>query len=257
MATLTAAAIIKRCIDTLQDPTSVRWPIIELIRYLNDGQREVAMHRPDAMVKTATVTLASDTRQKLVAGAAGSPGAVGTGIEPAKLIDITRNLTGPARQAVRLINREVLDAQLPTWHDSAASKIIKHFMFDARDPLAFFVYPKADSATSVEVVFGAYPKSIHEADFADWAALSLSPTSGIAVVDIPDIFSNAVIDYILYRSYSKDSEYAGNSQRAQNHYTSFANALGVELNGTIGVAPMTSDNPNYSGRRTNSASTTN
>ena len=54
--TITAKSVIRRAVETLQDNTSIRWPVGELVRYLNDGQREVVMHRPDAIVKNATVT---------------------------------------------------------------------------------------------------------------------------------------------------------------------------------------------------------
>ena len=39
---------------------------------------------------------------------------------------------------------------------------------------------------------------------------------------VPDIYANAVQDYVLYRAYTKDSEYAGNAARAQAHYAAFA-----------------------------------
>ena len=51
-------------------------------------------------------------------------------------------------------------------------------------------------------------------------------------------------DYVLYRAYTKDSEYAGNAARAQAHYAAFANALGVEIKATVAVAPNPVSNPN-------------
>jgi hypothetical protein len=42
---------------------------------------------------------------------------------------------------------------------------------------------------------------------------------------IPDIFANAVTDYTLFRAYTKDAEYAGNSQRASTHYNLFINSV--------------------------------
>jgi hypothetical protein len=63
-------------------------------------------------------------------------------------------------------------------------------------------------------------------------------------ISLPDIYGNALGDYVLYRAYTKDSEYAGNAQRAVAHYTAFANALGIEIKGTLAVAPVTVANPN-------------
>ena len=61
MGTLTGANLITRVQDTLQDTTSVRWSEAELLRYLNDAQREVVNLRPDASALTANVQLSTGT----------------------------------------------------------------------------------------------------------------------------------------------------------------------------------------------------
>lgn len=221
---LTAQSIVRRAVETLQDNTSIRWPANELVRYLNDGQREIVLHRPDSMVTNASLTLAAGTKQSLPSNGA-------------KLIEVVRNSSGNKR-AVRLCNREILDAQSPGWHNLSQVTEVLHFMFDPRDPKTFYVYPPAQSTASVEIVYAAYPSDITEpADGALYTAVSGN-------ISVPDIYGNALLDYILYRAYTKDSEYAGNSQRAVAHYTAFANALGIEIKATIAVAPTTVSNPN-------------
>ena len=223
--TIAAQSIIRRCVETLQDTTSVRWPVNELVRYLNDGQREIVLHRPDAMVTNASHALSAGTRQSIPANGA-------------KLIEVVRN-TGGSKRAIRLCYREILDAQSPGWHALAGATEILHFMFDARDPKVFYVYPPAAAVgASVELVYSAYPTDIAEpADGALYSAVSGN-------VSVPDIHGNALGDYVLYRAYTKDSEYAGNAQRAVAHYTAFANALGIEIKATLAVAPATVANPN-------------
>ena len=63
-------------------------------------------------------------------------------------------------------------------------------------------------------------------------------------ISVPDIYGNVVQDYVLFRAYSKDSTYAGNGNRAQAHYTMFANALGIEVKATMAVSPVTMGSPN-------------
>jgi hypothetical protein len=87
----------------------------------------------------------------------------------------------------------------------------------------------------LEVIYSKYPSDIAEAP-------ALGSVTG--ELSVPDIYSNVVQDYILYRAYSKDSEYAGNAQRAQAHYGAFANALGIEIQATVQVAPNPVSNPN-------------
>ena len=223
---IAAQSIVRRCVETLQDTTSIRWPVAELVRYLNDGQREIIVHRPDAMVTNAAHSLSAGSRQSIPSN--------GT-----KLIEVVRNAAGNKR-AIRLCSREILDAQVPGWHNLAGVTEIVHFMFDPRDPKTFYVYPPAaNSGASVDLVFSALPTDITEpAAGADYTAISGN-------ISVPDIYGNVLQDYILYRAYMKDSAYAGNANRATAHYAAFANALGIEIKATVGVAPTSPGNPNH------------
>lgn len=223
---ITAQSIIRRCVETLQDNTSIRWPVAELVRYLNDGQREVVLYRPDSVVTNTTITCTAGTKQTIPAGGA-------------KLIEVIRNVAATStKKAVRLTNREILDAQTPGWHSATNTVDVLHFMFDPRDPKTFWVYPPATALAQLELLYAAYPTDITEpADGSTYSAVTGN-------LSLPDVFGNALIDYILYRAYTKDSEYAGNLQRAQAHYASFANALGIEIKATVQVAPTAKGSPN-------------
>lgn len=215
---ITAQSIIQRVVVTLQDTTSIRWPANELVRYLNDGQREIALLRPDALVANATVTLAAGAKQALPSTAS-------------KLIDVVRNTSGNKR-AVRMTTRTILDSQIPSWYNQTGVTEILHYVYDVRDPKVFYVYPPAaGSGASVDLVYSAYPTDITEpADGALFTAISGN-------ISVPDIYGNTLADYVLYRAYTKDAEFSGNAQRATAHYGAFSAALTAELNGTTGVAP--------------------
>ena len=223
--TIAASSTIRRATDLIMDNTSVRWPANELVRYLNDAQREVLIARPDAINRTATVTLAVGTRQNLDSMAL-SPA-------PTKLIEISRNMASTsAKKAVRLVPRQILDAQTPGWHTIAGTVDILHYMFDPRDPKTFYVYPPALATAQLEVMYSGVPVDVVE------------PAPGALFGDVvgnlgvPDIYGNAVLDYILYRAYSKDSEFAGNSARAASHYAAFAASLEMEIKATLAVQPQ-------------------
>jgi len=216
--TITAQSIVRRVVETIQDKTSVRWPVNELVRYLNDGQREVVLYRPDSMVTNASLTLAAGPKQAIPS--AGS-----------KLIDIVRNTSGNKR-SVRMTSRDLLDTQTPNWYGQTGVTEILHFTYDPRDPKVFYVYPPAaSSGASLEIVYSAYPTDITE------PADGVLYTSVSGNISLPDIYGNVLTDYILYRAYTKDSEYAGNAQRAVAHYSAFKEALSTELSATTGIAP--------------------
>ncbi len=222
---ITAQSIIRRVVETIHDNTSIRWPINELVRYLNDGQREIILYRPDAMVTMAPVTLVAGTRQSIPA----------TG---SKLIDITRNTAAAGtKRAIRHCSREILDSQSPGWHALTGTIDTLHYMYDPRDPKTFYVYPPALATTVVEVIYSSLPTDIAEpADGELYTAV-------LGNISVPDIYGNTLQDYILYRAYTKDSEYAGNAARAQAHYGAFVNALGTEIKATVMVAPQSAGNP--------------
>ena len=54
MATTKVVDILDRAAIILQDNTNVRFPNDELLKFFNDAQKEVVLHRPDAkMVNTS------------------------------------------------------------------------------------------------------------------------------------------------------------------------------------------------------------
>ena len=214
----TAQNVLQRVVITLLDPSAVRWPTAELVRYLNDGQRDIALVRPDSTSTTATLTLASGARQTLPS--------VG-----AKLLEVIRNTSGTKR-AVRLVNRVVLDSQVPEWYNLTGVTEIKHYTYDPREPRIFYVYPPAAAANaSVELIYSAYPTDITEPNST---ALYTAVTGNVSVADI---YVNALVNYILYRAYSKDSENTQNAALASSFYQLYQSLLGIELSGTTGVAP--------------------
>lgn len=198
MGTITAQTLVDRAEKIIQDETNVRWTSTELLGWLNDGQREIVIHRPDAYTKSIPHTLTvSETKQTIPT-------------DGNRVIDVVRNLGG-TKPAIRQIKREILDDQIPDWHSAGANAIVQHFCYDDRDPTRFYVYPvqPASSPGSVELVYSAAPPDV---------------AIGAAIL-IPDTLSNALIDYILYRAYQKDVEYAGNDKRKEEAWLAFSRSL--------------------------------
>jgi len=207
--TLTGANLLSRIKDILQDTTSVRWPEAELLRYINDAQREIVNYRPESSATTSNVQLVTGTKQTLPTGGL-------------RLIKVTRNMSSAAanatgKRAIRIVNADILNTQEPDWNDpsvggdAAHGTVIKHYIFDEDDPRNYYVYPGVDGNAFIEIVFSNSPTD-------------LANTS--ATISVDDIYANAIMDYVLFRSYQKDSEYAGNAQRAQLHYQLFLNCIG-------------------------------
>jgi hypothetical protein len=221
--TISAQSIVRRATDLLQDQTSVRWTANELVRWFNDAQRSVVRARPDSMNTTTTMTLAAGSRQDLD-NASLSP-------LPAKLIEITRNMAASStKNAVVKVERKMMDAT-PNWHSVTPVVNILHYMFDPRDPKTFYVYPPATTLAQLEVMYSGYPTDIAE------PGDGLTYTSVTGNLSLPDIYADDVLNLMLFRCYSKDSEFAGNTERAAGYLAMVSASLGAELAATVAVGP--------------------
>jgi hypothetical protein len=214
MATTKVVDILDRAAIILQDNTNVRFPNSELLKFFNDAQKEVVLHRPDAKMVNTTYACADGSKQTLPSAAL-------------RLIEVVRNVGG---RAITQVQKRILDETLPNWHETTAgTNKIEHFVYDPADPKNFYVYPKGASGThSLEIVYSSSPSEITISNF----------DSDVQVISLDDVYANCILDYVLYRSYQKDSEFAGNAQRAMMHYQSFANALGVKTQADGATTPV-------------------
>ena len=221
MAT-TAQSIIQRVAETLFDRTSVKWTVDRLVRYLNDGQREIVALRPDAMNTAISHNLVAGAKQALPT-------------DGEKLIKVLANAS-TSKRACTKVDINLLDNQIPDWRGLTGSTEILHWMYDPLEPKAFEVYPPA--AASGAVLMIEYAK--RPTDIVEPAAGSLY-TAVTGDISVGDLFGNALQDYILYRCHAENTQYA-QPARAQAHYAAFGNALGVELKATVALGAA-SDQP--------------
>ncbi|MDA8969947.1 hypothetical protein N9F51_00340 [bacterium] len=222
MSTVKVTDIIRRVEDVLQD-TNIRWPRTELQNWMNESYLAITLARPDANAKTGSFTCATGTRQVLSSEFPSS----------LRLLDVTRNLaTNSGYKVIRLVARSVLDDQRPAWHAETGTTAIQHFTFDPRQPKEFFVYPPATTAAEIEVVYTDSPGA------TTLTESQLDPAgSDATVILLDDIYMSPMIDWILYRAYSKDAEYGANEQRAQAAYGAFNAALATKNQVDSAVSP--------------------
>lgn len=207
-----ASAVLNRVQDILQDTTGVRWPESELIRYLNDAQREVVLQKPDAKSSTLTMDLVAGTKQVIPS-------------EGLRLLEVIRNIkeNNEPGNAVTLLARGVLDAQVRSWHSAAPSENgPDHYIHDARDPKTFYIYPPTVLPSKLEVMISVTPTDV---------------TTPSDTISLDPIYANVLIDYMLYRAYSKDADFAANENRMMLHYQAFASSLGLKMQMGMAFAP--------------------
>ncbi|WP_036759265.1 DUF6682 family protein [Photobacterium halotolerans] len=219
MATTKIIDVIKRCETVLQDTTSTRWPKQELLDWFNDAQLAIVSRRPDTHIKNIPFTCASGTKQSIPA-------------DGLRLMKVVRNSNG---KAVRKIEQRVLDDQVPDWHVPAESVVVDHYIYNDFDPKTFYLYPAPMSGIEVDIIYSVAPAAVVINDFSGDAT----------TITLDDSYLNPILDWMLYRAYSKDNDYTANTNRAQMHLEAFRMGIGektqadqVSAQLTAQTAPM-------------------
>lgn len=199
-ATTDAKDIVTRAKTLYNDLTGVRITDSNWLLWVNDGQLEIAMYKPDASTKRVPMTTILGTAQTIP-------------YDGIQLIDVVRNMGNGSTpgQTIRKIERLTLDSLFPNWHaDTPATP--KYYAYEEIDPRTFWLYP-ASTITSIEILYGAIPGTL--ADLNTGTKLT-----------IRDHYKNILLDYLLYRAYLQDTS-AASIAKANGYQQAFYNALGV------------------------------
>lgn len=217
---VSAKNVLIRAQTILQDAGAVRWPLTELVQWLNDGLKEIAFYKPSATSETMVIDLVEGTMQTIPDTCA-------------SIIRVISNVSGAGTvespyvsgRVVTPIVREILDQQKPGWHDGDTVPFraaARHVISDISDPRVFWVYPGNDGTGKLRATLSRIPTEI--------AAESGDDVDDIETYDqeIPEllsIYQQCLIDYVLAMAFSKDMQFAGAADRAQMHYAKFSSAL--------------------------------
>jgi len=212
MATTRVVDVIKRVQRICNDKTGIVWPELELLQDFNDAIKDIVLRRPDASTVNVFLDCVADSSKQTLPS------------DALRLIDVMRNKDG---NVITKMDRFMLDTTRRDWHQSTPTLEIEHFVYDERDPKTFYLYPRPSNDGTephqIEVVYSTCPPAIEipETDIKDG--------SDTTAIPLDDTYTNAIIDFMLYRSYNKDLGSAGNANRAAAHYQTYGNALGVKL----------------------------
>lgn len=221
MGTMTGQNIVDRAWIKSHDSGGgggVRWPSEEALMWVNDAQREIVNQLAKSNTKSAQPTMVAGARQSL------SGLSITDGIE---IIDVVCNVSGATRgKPVRKERRAVMDMRLG-WLDESGIEVL-HWVFDERDPQAFYVWPQVTNG-KIEIVYSASPTDL--ADLTD-------------TIDLPDIYANAIQWFVLFSFYSKDTKVTASMQRATTYYQLFQSSLGLRDRSVVGNATAGTEKTN-------------
>lgn len=192
--------IIDQAEEILQDTSNARWAAAELEDWLNEAQRVIANNVDDADILRADLTTAAGAEQDL-----------SSLTRFGRVIDVVRIVS--TNRALRRGDKAMLDSLRPTWRTDTETASTELWFYDENEPNKIEVYPPVLVSEALDIVYSAVPAA---------AAIGGNITIG-------DQYSPAILEYMLYRAFSKDTEdVASDLGRAAVHFTTFSNLIGIK-----------------------------
>lgn len=246
---VTVQSLVDRARRTLFDLTGVRWVDAELIDHINDAQCQIVLFRPDAGARMGVFACSAGTKQDLSTAVINPQnGSTFSGEDVIcflRAFRVLRHTGGAAPRpfdpglvvgnALRETNRLAMDTELPNWHaiqPTQPNVDPQHYAFDRYDPKRIYVYPGVNRVVGAGAVsptnYGVYLEVLYSA-----VPQTLAAGDDIEQVGLGDQYVNAILDWVLYRAYMKDTTYAGNIERALAHANAFAAGLGITLKNAL------------------------
>ncbi|UJZ96343.1 hypothetical protein IHC87_17395 [Photobacterium damselae subsp. damselae] len=179
--------IVTRVAKELIDTHMVRWQREDLIAYLADGVSAIAAKRP-ALFSHRVVSLMVDH-------------------SPVRLPDdafLLLSVDSVDGAAVQYVLMDKLNQINPYWRQEKG--IPSCWTRHDNEVLNFWLYPNPIDPVSLSFQYAKTPVI----------------TVDTERVELPTLFFGALVDFMLYRAFSRDSENPSEAAKAQFHFQSFA-----------------------------------
>ncbi len=185
----------------------VRWPVSELLLYLTEATAAIAQGRPSVFTVSANIELAPGSTQRLPD-------------QYCKLLDIHFNVNPDGSEGSNVFPAvHDLQQAFPKPGCPYSGGIQSYSYFDSSDRY-YGVNPAVPQGLTytpkVQAVLMLTPQVVTSAS----QPLYLPGSD-------PQLFQGALVDWMLYRCYSKDEESNTSLERAQMHFRSFQAYLGI------------------------------
>lgn len=220
----TAVSVLDRVRTITMDAGGVFWGFAQAQAWLNEARRMYVLLKPDASVAVPTVAITPGALQILPAGALA-------------FLKVLRNVGGPVVTLADVLDLGNAD---PLWMD-ATGEWVRHFMFDDKNPKAFWIYPNPTVRNpTLQIMCSVEPVPCDV--YTDLGVLTTSPAHPLVDVDN----DAALVDYVLARNYQQQN--VGESQlRAATHMKNFFNLLGMTHEASTYTNPNAPQMPNVAG----------
>ncbi|WP_319759563.1 DUF6682 family protein [Maridesulfovibrio sp.] len=195
----------------LHDPDGVRWSDEDLLDLLTKAQRHLVMLRPDASSVVERVELApGSTRQDVP--------------DQGRFIGLVRNVKadGTPGLAITPVDRESLDESNLAWHGEPPSSVVDNYAFEEEVPTVFWVSPAPAAGVRVELEYSRRPPKLESIE---------------QKLIVPDIFSDPLEDYVLYRCWARNNSSPNSWRKGMDCLRQMYVSIGEEAKARLLISP--------------------
>jgi hypothetical protein len=200
-----AQKIITDIATILNDTGGITYTTNQIINAINDAQRLVCIHKPDACTSTSNFSITPATAKQTL------PATVN------RLLRVTRNMgangSTPGKAVRSITSIDELSNMDANWPITAGSSV-SDYAYDDAVPGVFWIYPVPASTHFLEIQTANIPVDI---------TIATDP------IAINDIYAPVLTSWALYRIWSRDSEDGPNYSRAMENKGTAMNLLGIKL----------------------------
>jgi len=206
-STIDAISITNKASLLLSDASQTRWLPQELLSWLNDGQLEICALVPNANPTTTSMALVAGSHQTAPSGTL-------------TINAFVRNVNGTG---IRQVTRKYMESFVAGWLTAPAASSVVLVAYDPEDSSTeFYVYPPSSGGNSIEIVYSSLAAPVADLNVG-------------TKITVKDMYANALLDYVLYRAFAKDSEYGNQASNSQEHYKMFAQAIGIKYSSDTSI----------------------
>lgn len=215
--TIKANTPITLAANLLGDPTYQSWRIEHHYEYLNDALRVLGILKPGYFATLHKWQLAANKAEQTI------PTGFYLILRDPYNMGTDGNTYG---RSITPVPASALDQIVTDWRNATPAAAIKHYVYDAeRAPQRFEVYPRPNAAIYAQGELAADPTKVSDQN---------------DTLSCHDTAAPALVEWMLYRAFSREDEDTFAPQKAAAHAGLFFQMLGLKVK-TDMLAPKVRD----------------
>lgn len=186
---LTVSDIYDRVKRTFGDESAVQVTEADIIRWINDAQREAVMQNEGLLQKVDYISTVADTKEYTL---------------PTDLFTLShvyvKDSSETAYYALRWLALRQFSEYVDGWDGNAVESIPLIYTQQQKDKIVIYPIPQSSVANGLKLIYSRYPDDV---------------VNSASTLDLPPYFHSYIVNFCLMQAYEMDEDWESASQKAQ------------------------------------------